>query len=550
MADIRVTTSLVTEAPFNGANPALETRDPAPSQVAVSTMPIQQQESLVNNFPVPWATVVSPGTNALDYRDDFYNRIRYLPERLDLGALVAGQVRELVIWNQHPDARVLDSLTLVNGVGIEVIGPTNFNLAHNGFQTYTITVSADGPPTVNAQLLFDWAAPTLDASIAIVGARVVPFPFLYGQGATETLVWSNQVITANDGSEQRIRIRNNPRQGFSVRAFIPFHLQAFADNLLYGWRGNLWGVPVFSECRTLTLPTVIGTNLVTVSTLYGQFVEGDLAIIYNTATDFEIIQIFSFTVSEIITVNPVNKVFSTNAVVTPMITCRMLGHPIRQTTGFGSFVSAEFEAIKNSSLPSVASPIQFLGSDVFLDEQLGLDNGRVKDTYEARVDTLDYDPSNVSTFAPWANTKKRRVFGQQLTSQQELWEFRGWLHRRAGRLVPVWMPTHEVDFTFQNVGTVNLTLLVRDDGQVLYASARVHMMIVTKTEKILVTISSMVTDGSTITMVIDVDLNRDASELLHGEHLGLQRLASDRIELSHGSNFDSDVSVPIIELEP
>lgn len=550
MADIFVGISLVTEAPANGAHPDLETRAPAPAQIPVAVMGLEQPGVLVVNFPVTYTPVVSAGVSALDYRDDFYNRIRYLPERLDLGALVAGQTRELVIWNQHPDARVLDSLTLVNGVGIEITGPTNFTLAHNGFQTYVVTVSADGPPTVNAQLIFDWAAPTLDASVAIVGSRVVPFPFLYGQGATETLTWSNQVITANDGSEQRIRIRNNPRQGFSVRAFIPFHLQAFADNLLYGWRGNLWGVPVFSECRTLTAPTIIGTNLVTVSTLYAQFVVGDLAIIYNTATDFEIIQIFSFTASEIITVNPVNKVFSTNAVVTPMLTCRMLGHPIRQTTGFGSFISAEFEAIKNSSLPSVASPIQFLGSDVFLDEQLGLENGLVKDTYEARVDTLDYDPSNVSTFNPWANTKKRRVFGQQLTSQQELWEFRGWLHRRAGRLVPVWMPTHEVDFTFTSTGTVNTTLLVRDDGQVLYASARVHMMIVTKTEKLLVTINSMVTDGTTITMIIDFDLNRDASELLHGEHLGLQRLASDRIELSHGSNFDSAVSVPIIELEP
>jgi len=549
MADIYVSTSLVTEAPANGANPALETRDPAPSQIPFSVLGLEQQGPLVNNFPVVWTPVVSAAESALDYRDDFYNRIRYLPERLDLGPLVSGQTRELLIWNQHPDARVLDGLSLINGAGIEITGPTNFTLAHNGFQTYIVTVSADGPATVDAQLAFDWAAPTLDASVAIVGARVVPFPFLYGQGAVETLTWSTQLITSNNGSEQRVRIRTSPRQGFSVRAFVPFHLHALADNLLYGWRDNLWGVPVFAECRTLTNPTVIGVALVEVSTLYAQFVEGELAIVYNTATDFEIIQILSFTSTEIVTASPLTKVFGTNAVVAPMLSCRMLGNPIRQTTGFGSFITADFEAVKNSSLPSVASPIQFLGDDVFLDEQLAIENG-VKDTYEARVDTLDFESSNVGTFSPWDNNKKRRVFGQQLTSQQELWEFRSWLHRRAGRLVPFWAPTHEVDFTFTSTGLVNTTLLVKDEGQSLYASARVHMMIVTKTEKLLVTISSMVTDGTTITMIIDLDLNRDASELLHGEHLGLQRLASDRIELSHGSNFDSDVNVPIIELAP
>lgn len=549
MADIHVPTSLVTEAPLNGANPSLETRDPAPSQIPFSVMGLQQQESLIDNFPVVYVPVVSAAVSALDYRDDFYNRIRYLPERLDLGALVSGQTRDLVIWNQHPDARVLDALTLINGTGIEVTGPTNFTLAHNGFQTYTITVSADGPATVDAELAFDWAAPTEDNSIAIIGSRVVPFPFLYGQGAVETLNWHTQIMTSNDGSEQRVRVRNHPRQGFSVRAFIPFHLLAFADNLLYGWRSHLWGIPVFAECRTLNSPTSIGVSTIDVSTAFAQFVVGELAIIYNTATDYEIVQIFSFTANEIVTVSPLTKAFTTNAVVTPMLSCRMLGNPVRQTTGFGAFVTADFEAIKNSSLPSVASPIQFLGDDVFVDEQLAIENG-VKDSYGSRVDTLDFESSNVAVFAPWDNVKKSRVFGQQLTSQEELWNFRLWLHRRAGRLRPVWIPTHEVDFTFQSVGTVNTSLLARDDGQVLYASSRVHMRILTTTGDVFVTINSMVSDGSTITMLIDVDLNRDASELLHGQHMGLQRLSSDRIELSHGSNFDSDVSVPITEIKP
>lgn len=549
MADIFVGISLVTEAPANGAHPDLETRTPATSQIPVAVMGLEQPGVLVVNFPVTYTPVVSVGVSAIDYRDDFYNRIRYLPERLDLGALVSGQTREIVIWNQHPDARVLDALTLINGTGIEVTGPTNFTLAHNGFQTYTITVSADGPATVNAELAFDWAAPTEDNSVAIIGSRVVPFPFLYGQGAVETLKWQTQVITSNDGGEQRVRVRNHPRQGFSVRAFVPFHLLAFADNLLYGWRSNLWGIPVFAECRTLNSDTSIGVSTVDVNTDFAQFVVGELAIIYNSATDFEIVQIFSFTTNEIITVSPLTKVFNTNAVVTPMLSCRMLGNPIRQTTGFGAFITADFEAIKNSSLPSVASPIQFLGDDVFLDEQLAIEDG-VKDTYGSRVDTLDFASSNVAIFAPWDNVKKSRVFGQQLTSQEELWNFRLWLHRRAGRLRPVWIPTHEVDFTFTSTGTVNTTLLARDDGQVLYASARVHMRILTTTGDVFVTINSMVTDGSTITMIIDVDLNRDASELLHGQHMGLQRLSSDRIELSHGSNFDSSVSVPITEIKP
>ena len=549
MADIFVSIDLSTESPANGAHPDLELRDPVPAQIAVATEAVAQEGTLVVNFPVTYTPVIKAGESALDYFDDFYNRIRYLPERLDLGALVSGQTRELRIWNQHPDARVLDALTLINGTGIEVTGPTNFTLASCGFQTYTITVSADGPATVDAQLAFDWAAPTEDNSVAIVGSRVVPFPFVYGQGAVETLKWQTQVITSNDGREQRIRVRNHPRQGFSVRAFVPFHLLAFADNLLYGWRSNLWGLPVFAECRTLNSATVIGGSTVDVSTDFAQFVVGELAIIYNTATDFEIIQIFSFTANEIITVSTLTKVFSTNAVVTPMLSCRMLGSPIRQTTGFGAFITADFEAIKNSSLPSVASPIQFLGDDVFLDEQLAIEGG-VKDTYGGRVDTLDFASSNVAIFAPWDNVKKSRVFGQQLTSQEELWNFRLWLHRRAGRLRPVWVPTHEVDFTFQSVGTVHTSLLVRDDGQVLYASARAHIRILTKTGDVLAVINSMVTDGSTITMVIDVDLNRDASELLHGQHLGLQRLSSDRIELSHGSNFDSDVSVPITEIKP
>ena len=542
-------TPLATEGPPNGVAPALVTRAPLTGQFIGATALPQVSGAVALNLPVAYTVQTEEVTKAISYADQMYNRIRYLPAAINLGALVSGQTQDLVVWNQHYTTQVLTALGLVNGAGVTVTGPTsNFAHAENSYQTYTITVDAEGPSVVDAQLVFDWAT-VPDYSLPIVGTRVVPFPFLYSKGAKESLTWQTRVLTSNNGSEQRIRVRRSPRQSFSVRAFVPFHLHNMAESLLFGWRDNHWGVPVFPEQRTLNAGTIVGSSTVNVDTANGQFVEGGIGIIYNSPTDYEIIQIMAVTSTTITTVSPLTKVFTANAICCPVLSCRMVSSPTRQTTGFGSVIMAEFEAIKNSVVPSAASPVQFLGEDVFLDEQLSIEDG-VKDVYTSRVDKLDYASGNVGTFAPWDNPKKSRTFGLQFDDTEELYDFRTWLHRRAGRLRPFWVPTHEVNLKFVGTGPVNTELLVKDEGQFAYGQNRTHIMVVSGEDKILTTITNMTAANGIITLAIDVDLNRAYSDLSHGEYIGLNRLASDRIEISHGSNFDSYVSVPIIEVSP
>lgn len=547
MVDIYVGTALVTEGPANGANASLEIRAPAFHETPDSQS-VRFVDTVNKNLPVAYTVQTEEVHKAAGFYADVYGRVRYLPAILNLGALVSGQTQELYVWNQHPTTIDLTALGLVNGDGIEVTGPTSFALAENGFQKYVITVSANGPAVVDATMVFDWAAPTEDNSVNVVGVRVVVFPFEYAKGTTETLAWHTRVLTANNGDEQRLRVRTSPRQSFFISAFVPFHLHAMAEILLYGWRDNVWGVPVFPECRTLTDATVIGEPKVVVDTANAQWVVDSIAIVYNSPTDYEIIQIVSVTATQINTVSPLTKVFSTNAIVVPVISCRMVSSPKRQTTGFGSRITVEFEAIKNSVVPSAASPVQFLGEDVFLGEQLAIENG-IRDTYDSRVDTVDFASSNVELFAPWDSPKRSRVFGVQLDDQEALYNFRTWLHRRAGKLRPFWIATQEVNFTFLDTGIVNTELTARDDGQSTFGATRTHILIATITGPVLAVITAMATDGQVITMSISVDLSRDASEISHGEYLGLNRLSSDRIEFSHGSNYDSSVSVPIIEIK-
>ena len=372
----------------------------------------------------------------------FYNRIVVFPDPIQAGNLIADKTILMSVWNGFFVTRSLASITETNTGGITLgppAPPTDYGPLEEVAYTLTISVS-EGPATINATYDFDFDGTDFDVVGTVLGNRVLALPYLFQAGLRETLSWKTQVITSNNGYEQRIKQRGSPRQGLEFNIAIPRGNPSYLDNLLYGWRGNRFGVPLSSEAQNLTAPTSTSSAVVSADTRYSAFTVGGFALIYNSELDFEVVTILELTDSTITGDQNISKIFTTSAKVMPFIIANLTANPSRHTSGYSQRLSASFVATSNASLATVASTLQYKGLDVFVDDQLSL-GGLVRDVYTSDITTVDFDTGLTDTFAPWLKTKIQRSFGVQFENLEDAWNHKLWLHRREGKLIPFWMPT-------------------------------------------------------------------------------------------------------------
>ena len=159
---------------------------------------------------------------ALSFVDDFYNRIIIEPGVIDVGNLVSEQFYEVNVFNGYFDSKVLESYSAQNSDGMFISGPVA-PATWGALETrqYQITISTDGPPSINGQLRFDFEGTSDDIIIQISGARIVMLPYQAEVPWSESLEWKTDVLTANNGTEQRIRLRKKARQSIKGNYPVP-----------------------------------------------------------------------------------------------------------------------------------------------------------------------------------------------------------------------------------------------------------------------------------------------------------------------------------------
>lgn len=483
------------------------------------------------------------------FKDIFYNRFEIQPNPLQVGNITSDQTFTLRVWNGFFVNRTLDQILSLNLDGITLSGISTPN-TFGPLEEINITVNVDvdtGPPTINGTFTFDFEAGINNIVVPVTGSRVLPFPYMFQPGNSETLIWNTQIITSNNGYEQRVRLRNAPRQQFSVDIALPMDEATDVDYLLYAWRPNNFAVPVWSECRLTTAPTATDSPNIAANTDFGDFRAGGLAILYNNPKDFELIEIESFTQNEIVASTNISKVFPAGTFVAPVMPSRLLSDPIRRTDGNRTRIQASFESATNQVLPSSASTEQYKGLDVFLTVPL-LEDEFLSDTYTSRVDVLDFETGIVSMNSPWDKTKTRRNFRIESVGAQEIWEFKQWLHRRGGRQRPFWAPTFEPNFELLSVGALDVQLIVANRRQDTLSPEREDIAIETTSGWIFREVSSITPIGNDLEVTVTASVGVDASIVENIYFMGRKRLGSDRIEIVHSANYVGDTVLPILEI--
>lgn len=363
----------------------------------------------------------------------------------------------------------------------------------------------------------------------------------------ETLSWRTDVQESYDGSEDRLQVRQSPRQEFEYRYPTQPERKTSAFNAIYGARAERWLVPIWTQAQLIGTVTA-GQQALAVNTAYSEFRGASLALLWKDPDNWQLLGIDSLDSASLTLVGTTEALDS--AWIMPVRFARIMSNVRKKTDAHQAEYLIRYEALDNATL-AVPDPAQFLGDDLYTDETL-LIGKSVSDNLIRRVEVLDQALGTVAFRSPWEYTRVSRPYRKLAGDASEAWAIRQWLHRRAGRYKSFWQPSFEADLRLKSTGTITSFLIVEDDEYRRHATDRTHIAVETIDGTWYARTITLVNDSGNgeIKLTLDASLDVEASNVLRVCYLSLKRLDTDRVRITWQGGGIAQMDARTVELSP
>lgn len=494
------------------------------------------------------------------YADDLFGHILVVPARLDMGNLLSNQVRTIELANLFLEDRSFEDAVNNAGAGIGFGNLPDFPHTIVPFGSYfvQVSVSADGPPSINGSLFFDFDEG--DVTVPVTGQRITMFPWIPEVPVKEVIDWATDVIEAYDGTEQRHSIRLAPRQLLSYEVLVIDPIEDMKmRGVLFDWLPRVWGVPIWWEQRSLSSPLIPGATILEVITAYGDFRVGGLVAVVEEINGrlqfeaFEIEEINEFTIQ--LTSGVVNT-YSKLATVMPVRTAYASTNVSTQRYRTGEeVVNIEFTTLDNEDLSDATGSTLYQNRVILLDPNLS--DGQLPEAMERPVLVIDNDAGRIFQMSRTDRSRIRSRKQWSIHTLQELWRVRRLLHTFRGSQKGFFIPTFRKDlrlvetigpgassFTIQNIGFTQYVQSRRPYGDVLIRK-------VDGTQIVRQILSSSV-DEDEETIVVSSSISATAitvDEVYRIELVTLVRISDDKATLLHSGGGESVASINTVSIK-
>ena len=494
------------------------------------------------------------GIQVPSYFEDYYFRVHLLPGRINLGSLASEQSRTIEVWNARLTPNTLASLTATGAEGMTLIGPAPAPtvFAANESRLYTLAVTPNGPPTVNATFLFAFAFD--DAALLATGRRIVGWIFApnWVQPVIERLEWLTDVMESHAGFEQRVRLRAGARRSFEYSALVGSDTERVKmENLLLSWQARVFGLPLWTDVALAAGPIPAGSTSIAVTTANRDFAVGGLVgLVLGMESEFA--EITAVLPTSLTIKSPLDSTWPVGTKILPVRPARVqndlgltyLSDAIGQAT-------LRFQFEDEWLLPAATETLDYRGYPVLLTATNWTED--VDTDYARKLNELDFltgrrvidDLSGVGTV--------RRTHRWLITGRAAITAFRSWLAARAGRLTAFWMPSFQSDLKVVNpIGAFDSAITVENRAyaaNVPAAIGRRDILIATTSgsryyRRITgATALSPSAESIAIDSVVGAALLPE--QIRYVSFMKLVRLDSDAIEIAHQTDDTAEVSISV-----
>ena len=515
--------------------------------------PILDTEALgkvdvTNNLPID----LEPKTASVAWRmptflDDYYFRVHVQPGVIALGNLLSSQIRTVEVWSAHLSPKLLSSIGQVGTDGITftqpVVPPTYFAALES--RTYTINISTNGPPIVDAVYSFHFPSET--PTLSVTGRRVVVWPFMPQTKHKEMLEWQTDIIPSFN-NEQRLALRPAPRQSFSHEFQLDTYQFSRAKAIATQWAHRVYGIPVWSELTRLG-PLSAGATEVLVDTTVADYRQDDIIIIWESDTNNVAVEIGAVLADRVQLKLPLEKSYQ-NAYVAPLRFARTFdGMQFRRSNHDFTIASATFQVTQNKDLGAAVGYPQYRGKDVLIDPTILVSDlneriSRATDEFDNGSGPIVVDIKN-----NWVNSAKAITF--DVLTRAERWAARQWIHSRRGRQKGFWLPTWNPDLILlEDVGPTGAALTVRPIGYPLYYGVKDIMVQLKNGTRIFSRVLSGAVDpneNEVLALEAAVGTGFTVAEVDFICFMSHVRFNSDRVEIRHDYAGRAVTTIPVVE---
>jgi hypothetical protein len=508
-------------------------------------------------LPVEVVHQEQTGSVAGSFADDWYNHIHLLPGRLNLGNLLSSQTRPVEVFNAWEEDKILNTIETKNADGIAIKGlesqsdpvlPKTYGPLES--QTYEFSISTNGPPVIDALYQFNFSSeqPTL----VVIGRRVVVFPFAPSWRAPiiEQLAWKTSILTAHNGSEQRIQLRQQPRRQLEYELFAELSEASLLEAMLWGWQARVYALPLWTEPHRLNQFLPSNSSVIPVPTANKDFFVGGLAVLIQDPFTVEAVEVAQVNEHSITLHRPTAFSWPIGSFVYPARLARLpKKQSLSRLTAGVAKANVRFEMAELSLLDAKEYPTQYRDYAV-LDKRPNWSNP-IDAEYARKLTRLDYQVglTTLDTHSATPAIVQNMTF--LLENAADILSFRQWLYARAGQQHPVWVPTWSTDLeVIEPVTTDSPNLTIRTIGYDLYYRAqfgRNDVMVLLNDDTVFYRhiVGSVQSETARELITLDKPLGRTIhpKEIKLVSFMGLCRLDSDQVEIVWQSSEVAIVSL-------
>lgn len=512
-----------------------------------------------NNLPISEIVSVFSGNRVRQFEQDWYHHVHLLPAAIALGNLLSTQMRQVEVWNAHFASQTLSAVIGENDGGISLAAPANPPTTYGMLESrlHNVSVSLDGPPVIEADFTFQFPdeAPTLSIS----GRRVVVFGLKpnWADGWLERLMWATNVLTARDGTEQRISLRTKPRRSLEFSILVGSADAALLDVLLSAWQSRVYALPIWPDKAVLTAAIAAGSTVIPLTTTNLEYEADGLLVIGSDSRNTEAAEVLSVASNAVTLKQPLLQSWPAGAFVTPARTARLrVTQAVSRVTDAIATARLVFDIAGTTAITKQDSTTTFNSTPVWLTRP-----NRVRDVesdYQRLAEVLDFDTGITAVDDHAARPFVRRSFDYLFKNRTEVAAFKAWLAARQGRLTAFWHPTWEASIVPVKKILSNQTVMtVASRGYALYFNpmpGRTEAAFLYKNGSwYFRTISSFGTGtiGDEEVMTINQSFGFDANpeDWIAIYFLEKTRLDADQIEINWQTDSVVEASVPMLSVK-